>query len=232
MSMKGLEKRATFALAKDLVSVLRKLDKLVRGPAWWTLCRYRQAACLKTESTRAAEYTGIIVERYRGLFLQIYNGLQHQGGTPDRSFVAFFETWWDYVERPLMGVRSSEDVSEVFWQGAEFASNVVFGSQSLSISLLRPKFMLRPFIDEIRDESKRRVLLSLAYEPAASSASFSFSEMERYRAVMAACEALCDTLSALGTRVEHLTRGAVMSSLLTDRPAAVRQLRRWLFGPW
>jgi hypothetical protein len=232
MTLIGLEKQTTFALAKELVLVQRRLDSLIRGPAWWSPYRFGRKRWIEREKNRSAEYTAALVDRYRGLFVQIYNGLSVRGGSPNRPFVDFFETWWDHVEAPIMGVQSSDHVSRLFWEAAEFAANVTFGSGSTSIELLRPKFMLRPLIDEIPDAAGRDVLRSLAYDTQVSSALSSLSTVELYRVVMAACEALYGLLAAQRDKMAHLTDGTVDASLLRDETKAVAQLRQWLFGPW
>jgi hypothetical protein len=231
MSAKGLEARTTFEIARELVEILRKLDDLVRGPAWWKPCRYRQRTCIDKASKRCGDLTSALIDRYRGVFTQIYNGLQQRGSHPNRSFGEFFDTWWSNVETPLMGARSTDQISSCLWQSAEFAANVSFGDDS-SIGLLKPKFMLRPLVDEIKNVDKRRLLLSMAYDPAASSAVNAFSAAEQFGVATASCEALYDVLSALSDRLMTLTCGAVEASLLKDHEKAVRQLRHWLFGAW
>lgn len=232
MTLKGLEKRTTFALAKELVQVQRKLDALIRGPAWWSPYRYGRNQWIEREKFRSGEYTAALVDRYRGLFVQIYNGLSIRGGKPNRPFAEFFETWWDHIEAPIMGVQSSDHVSRLFWEAAEFAANVTFGSGSTSIVLLRPKFMLRPLVDEIPDGGRRDVLRSMAYDTRMSSALSSLPAAEQYRVAMAACKALYGLLAARRDKVARLTDGTVDASLLGDETKAVAQLRQWLFGPW
>jgi hypothetical protein len=231
MNVKGLEKQTTFALARELVRVRQKLDVLVRGAPWWSPYRLWRKGWIDKEKIRSGDYTAALVDRYRGLFVQIYNGLSVRG-QPNRSFADFFATWWDHIESPIMGVRSSDHVSPLFWEGAEFAANVTFGSASSSIALLRPKFMLRPLIDEIRDSSTRDALRSMAYDTRLSSALSALSAADQFQIAMKCCEALYRLLVSMGGQATSRTEGAIDASLLTDKTKAVAQIRHWLFGPW
>jgi len=227
MSQKELERRRTFELAKEFISVSRKLDGLIRSKKWKRWKDFR----INRLRPRSAELGRVIGDRYKGLFLQIFNGLKKRQFSANCSFERFLDTWWDIVEQPIMGAVKEEEVSHVFWTAAEFAANAVFGAPVSAIEALRPKFMLRPLVDEIGDAAKRNALLTMGYEPHSSSAISHYPAEMQYQIGVAACEALFDALSGI-EKLEELTNGAVQVSLLKDRKTGSDQLRSWLFGAW
>lgn len=226
MSQKELGKRRTFDLTREFIGINRKLDALIRGRSLW----FRNYRISRTRS-QSAELAGAICERYHGLLLQIFNGLSREH-SPNCSFERFRARWWQDVEGLLMGAAEDREVSYVFWIGAERVSNMVFGTNAFAIAGLRPKFMLRPLIDEIRNPAMRDVLLTMGYHEHATSAITHFSPGQQFEIGVVACEALYDALSAIEDDLDSLTNQSVHVSILNDRKAGITQLRSWLFGAW
>lgn len=165
----------------------------------------------------------IVADRFKPVLLQLYRGLEttHTAVYP---LATFCEKWvraaWENIGQPPWVLPAR------FWNNAETIVNVTFGTSAVIPAVrLKPKFMLRPFVDDLGNSDARGILRSFAY----ADPPLKFDPVGTD--VKAACADLCRLLGRVHN-VERRTAGVVPPAVLSDETDAVRQVCWWLFGSW
>jgi hypothetical protein len=187
--------------------------------------RDRRFERLPTEWSAHCE---VLVKRYKWLMNEIHTRVPSGGGL---SREQYFRGWWRQVSNDLPALQTAEDFSSCFWRAvAEAAGLQQHDPAFSSVMGLKPKFMLRQFIDEMPDTEAAGSLRVLAYSPltvntvlAAASAS------ELAEIVYQACLSLHATVQRFAPSLTIMTDGAIAVAGLNDPAKIARQYSVWLF---
>jgi hypothetical protein len=212
--MKSLVEMGTFALFETYISKAQALDRatgaFLRAP--FTARSASRKAELRIDQGRIA---GELVDRYDGIFSQVFT----------RSGIRR-EEWSSLVVAIWQGVASNASKDEPMCKTIWKVCSEVIDKQVVA---LKPKFMLRAFVDEMPSCDERGVLRDLAFGPR----TIDYVERqaaERLRTIERAYPILHSQLMNRAYRLEELLDGVLNRNALLAMKAPFKQYDDWLFN--
>jgi hypothetical protein len=184
-----------------------------------------------TKAKRACEAAQILVERHSGLLCEITSraGLVMGAGAADKEILEL------YVMRTVFKLRDGtwgnltrDRFATTLWDcvNAQLSADTVMTAvQKNSVQNLKPKFMLRQFVDEMPDCSEKGLLMAGIFSVPLSLSALSSSEVRRR--LPEVCRKLHRTVLGSSGSVSLLTDGAITDRDLLQ-PDINRRYQRWL----
>lgn len=225
MSEDTLNEQGILQLVRDFSNVNRKIDvicypNILRNPFRWLAKklpvfggrRERKVERLKERSrTLAIELRG----RYDGILYQLFYCAGAAASFADR----FPQVWYKIISMPSLR-REHRLFSVYLWE--------VLADYGAGIDLLKPKFMLRQFVDQMPAGEPRAALRLLVYERTISPAEVSVSAA---RLVKGAYLVLHHQVRQQGLAgdLELLTGGVLSKEVVETFRVPFAQYHNWLF---
>jgi hypothetical protein len=227
MTGRKLKNRTTLELLDELVGTQRELYGVIqssKGKWTWRVWESRTKRIARLQK-KWEDCVTVVAGRFENLLLQMYRGLdtRYSKSCSTEEFVTF----WSKPAMASAGDRARYACVK-FWEAAEKAVNQAFNAPPAAIAGLKPKFMIRQFVEEIGDVTAREAVLTLAYEGRGTPPD---DARELYRVIRAACGAFSDVLDDFPDMTER-TDGSVNVRQLANRERAIDQVQFWLFEPW
>lgn len=196
---------------------------LIRNTFWWLAKRHnlfegrkrRKVARLK-ERSRALN--GELVRRYDGILYQLFDCAGSAASFGER----FPLVWESFIGLPSLR-REYRLFSTLMWK--------VLGDYGAAIEKLKPKFMLRPFVDQMPAGEPRAALRTLVYERRGIVDPAGVSDQTATLLTETAYLVLHNQirLQAHAGDIETLTGGVLSREVARRRITPVTQYHTWLF---
>jgi hypothetical protein len=152
-------------------------------------------------------------------------------GQPDTVRDRYFRSWWRSVKNDLAGLHRPEEFSPRLWRAAASAGGWLESDSGFApAASLKPKFMLRQFVDEMHDTDLALALTTLAYSPLSESAAYASTDaMELADIIYEAVIALHETVARFESSLDAMADHSVSIAGLSDPASIARTYTGWLF---
>lgn len=174
MYRNDLFSKGTLSLAEDFIRVSRSYEStnyagLLRSPHWWIakrvwVLRGHRDRRLNDLRKRRTQLVRELHSRFEGVLYELFTQ-EH----PAERFGDYLKQVWRRVQIAVVKMEDCRRFSGVLWD-----IHIELGPD---IRALRPKFMLRQFVDEMPDSSPRTALRVLAYGGQYEPADVTFESM-------------------------------------------------------
>ncbi|HYI12074.1 MAG TPA: hypothetical protein VEK57_23680 [Thermoanaerobaculia bacterium] len=216
---------------RNLIRIQRKLEPLLEEGATglWKLWETQDQRFDRLNEDWGF-HCEVLLQRYGGVLNQLYLRLVESSGLAV-SADQYLRTWWRFVRKDLGGLNNAQDFSSSLWTAvAAAAGRLELDPEFQPVMRLKPKFMLRQFVDEMKQRESAVALRVLAYTAlSADTELVSASEEELADIVYRACVALHDTVKRFEPSLEVMTGGAIDLMESNDDVAVARRYSAWLF---
>lgn len=172
----------------------------------------------------------VLITRYKWLMNEIHTRLAPTGGDSSRD--VYFRAWWRIVRNDLPGLAAAEAFSSLLWQAVAAAAELLETDVEFTpVAMLKPKFMLRQFIDEMSDAESAVSLKILAYSPADVDDDYvtGAGPNELADIVYEACLSLHETVKRFEPSLVTMTSASIDLAGLNDEATIARRYTTWLF---
>jgi hypothetical protein len=152
---RSVQSRGTLRLAKDFVDGSRSLEKTLYARWWRNPLRYavRKLGLHKSRRRALAVIAGELGRRYKGVLLELFRRAHmHHADFPNG-----IASVWMRVADEAKTMLEPRSFSKAIWDSAHRAV------PSPGAPSLKPKVMLRQFVDEMASSDGRGALRTLAY---------------------------------------------------------------------
>ena len=215
-----LEKRRTLQLQDDYVDHTQRWQRRAKawGPSWWR--ERRQRGPLQ----RADALARVLAQRYEGVMLE----LMDRCGVPKPSSTDRLDVVWSNASVRVLTVSRAEGVPDPHYPLAPVLWDSVIsalGCAPSPLSPLRPKFMLRQFVEEMPSSEPRGTLLSWAFERHEGSDRLSPREVVQIKEAYAL---LHQQVEASRYQLEWLTGDELKTQMLDGLRQSFAQYHAWL----
>jgi hypothetical protein len=223
MSERALARQSTLGLARKLVEASTEFELVNsaewwRKPHWWALKTMKVLDFIRRRRLRAlsryrAAVVGELAVRYHGVIRDLFKCAKV--ATP-------FETHWANIWLEIHGraARTREPglFSTCLWE--------VQRRLGATVQELKPKFMLRQFVDDMPDGGPRAALQLRAYS---HEVRWPEASPEAARMAREGYELLHERVRARAENLELLTDGELNAGMVADIRSTHVQYHRWLF---
>jgi hypothetical protein len=213
MSVGDVESIGTIKLQRDFVSCYKKHDRTLEATLLNPIIWFRKGKIAERLFEKGKEIKDVLADRYEGVMLQMFN-------RADAATATLIKSTWFLAQRRVLTLSDARRFAEVLWDS--------FLEQTMAdISLLeplKPKFMLRQFVDEIDEDESRTALRIIAY----SSEPLSVSNRESFTLFQQALPFLHQQLTNHSKELEILTDGVITFSDVQSFHSPYEQYRNWL----
>lgn len=231
MNRTATDRTPALALVRDMIRIQRKLEPLLEEGATgsWKLWETQDQ-----RFDRLNEDWGfrceVLLQRYGGVLNQLYVRLA-EASSLEVSGEQYLRAWWRLVRKDLGGLNNARNFSSSLWTAvAAAAGRLESDPEFQPVMRLKPKFMLRQFVDEMKQRESAVALRVLAYTPlSADTELVAASAEELADIVYLGCLALHDTVKRFERSVEVMTGGAIHLPESDDDVAVARRYSTWLF---
>lgn len=209
--------QGTLELALTLVECSRDLDQILRARWWQRLFSFRsRAEDINSLRTRIYEVSAELGLRYKGVMSQLLQRMQ--SGEDFRLAVA---RTWEYVGEVAVTMADPKEFCSYLWHA------FVGTERQSKAQSLKPKFMLRQFVDEVPSCKDLGVLIAMAYGPTVS---VSLSSDEILNCLSHTYPLLHFELERRSPDLLVLTDGEISSATIPKIVAPFVQYETWLFN--
>jgi len=146
--------QGTIVLAREFVARTQRFEKIVRAK-WWNhplLCRGKKEK-LQELREDINEISGELGVRYKGIMTQLFQRMEGGG-----DFDIAVSNAWDSVRTTALMLKDYKRFSPILW-------DAFVPSREPETHSLKPKFILRQFVDEIPSCKEQGIMISTAYGP-------------------------------------------------------------------
>lgn len=152
MNRRALTDRSTLRLAKEFIKCSKEFERVAYANWWLHPWRWVSKGWRKGRlSQQRTDIVGELSVRYEGMLYQLF---QRAGNNSD--FSSFVQAVWRAIQITALTMRDENGFSKTIWEA--------YGTHSSSQSReLKPKLMLRQFVDEMSPHEERAALRILAY---------------------------------------------------------------------
>ena len=231
MTRAVLDRTGALQLVRNMIRLRNDLEPLLGKGGTFRLWRLRESRQQRFDRLNNAwgAHCEVLLKRYKWLMNEIHSSLAPRAPASSRD--AYFRAWWRKVQNDLPGLTTAGEFSACLWTAVATASGHLEGDAAfLPAAALKPKFMLRQFVDEMTDSEASVSLKILAYSPLTVDAEYPFADaMELSEIVYEACLSLHDAVRRFETSLPAMTAGALDLTGLGDPVTIVRRYSSWLF---
>jgi hypothetical protein len=224
MSEGGLGRQdTTLLLAQRFMQVSKELDSISRAalwrePLWWVLKRTKAFDFIRRRKLNrlvlcSAALLSELSLRYEGVIQDLFTcaGV----GTALSGYLS--RVWIEFQDRATRA-QDPRLFSSCLWE--------IQRGLGATVDELKPKFMLRQFIDDMPDGEPRAALKLFAYS---FRASWPTATREAARMVMEGYALLHNKVCARAEDLEVLTGGVLNARMVDEMRSMHAQYHRWLF---
>jgi hypothetical protein len=218
MNRKGFQGKTSLALMREFVDKTRALVKYQdAGPEEQLRWLHKRWLIRKKHKLRAAlaEIMVELANRYEGVFFQM---LRKSGKRDEELRNSVAAIWIESQDRSRT-LQDYKGFPAILWEA--YASQV-----SRPATLVKPKFMLRIFVDEMAPSDARGILKDRAYDKNAINKETGNEMLEQ---LSGGYSALHEQLLRRASDLEVLTDGEIALSLVQNLKEPFLQYERWLF---
>lgn len=222
MAKRDLSSTSTLALIAAFVERTKELDQLINA-RWYNIGLSWKRPRAFWERLIHDKLNGLVEElclRYRGIMYQIFRRAGVNHGQLDTTVTNV----WVSVQQGVITMTDEREFSKMLWKEC-----MTMVPSSAPAECLKPKFMLRQFIDEIPPCDERGVLRALAYDsPPGVKASQFGGDIDRQ--LSKAYELLHgQVLEYTQDDLNVFTDGTIFRTMFFDLDALHREYQQWLF---
>jgi len=214
MSRRTFKKDGTVKLQWDFIESNKRYDRTLVATPLNPLMWFRKDKKEKKLSQKLDGIENRLADRYEGIMLQMLRKANIADDTSVRLI-------WSLVRTKAILARDKWAFPRVLWESYKEKANV----DDSMISLLRPKFMLRQFVDEIENSAHRDVLRALAYGSGNGSGAF---PKETFNMFNLALVSLHKELLQQSSFVDHMTDGTLRAGEIKTFKKPFVEYRDWL----
>jgi len=230
MSERTLEQHDTLCLVEKFLQVNQRIESISNAkwwqkPHWWliqrlTVLNFIMHKKLDELMSFGAELSGELATRYSGITFDLFTCAGH----PTSLFDKYYREVWIELQGKATTARDPRRFSTCLWE--------IQQRRGATLDDLKPKFMLRQFVDELPDGEARGALKLLVYSADASSSSpkgWSQRRKEAARMVKKGYTLLHEQVSARANDLEILTGGQLNTGMIGEIGFPYTQYDEWLF---
>jgi hypothetical protein len=208
-------RQGTIELAVEFVECSKALDKSL-GAKWWNhpLLYWSKAKDVIWLRARINEVSGELGCRYKGVMDQLFQRMGSNG-----NFGTAVGKAWYIVRTSALKIRDHRVFSTTLW--CAFVASATPETQ-----VLKPKFMLRQFVDEIPSCMEQGVLIAMAYGPRHTTAP---SGSEILRGLSISYGLLHAELKKRSSDLSILTDGEISGVTIAAMNPPFVRYEQWLF---
>jgi hypothetical protein len=216
MSVMEIKRERTISLATDFIDCINAVEKfgyakVWRNPIWWLRKKFTKDRI----EDRLLKPLQELMDRYEGVMCQVLK----RGGAEDDALEDLISEIWLRAQDDCRTVQDYRSFSSVLWEAYSSVSN----APALP---LKPKFMLRQFVDEMLSSDERGILISLAYSSHARHHPVDRDILPRLTQAYAL---LHQQVLNHEADLEMLTDGAMNSAMVRELRPPYVQYKVWLF---
>ncbi len=230
MTRTATDRTPALQLVREMIRIRQQLEPLLGKGGGLKLWRFRENRDQRFERLNTAwgTHCSVLVKRYKWLMNEIHTRVPAGSGS---SREQYFRAWWRLVSNDLPGLHTADGFSACLWRAVAAAAGLQQEDPGFSSVIgLKPKFMLRQFVDEMPDTEAAGSLRVLAYSPlTASTVLAAASASELAEIVYQACLSLHATVQRFEPSLTIMTDGAIAVAGLNDPAKIARQYSAWLF---
>jgi hypothetical protein len=228
----------TAVLAISYVANRKALERCRTGGSIWKKLLRRMLRLkpntrkLRQEELRLQSLSALYARELQVRFDGILRELLERTVQPERpsedDLREFLCSVWLVVEGLAASLRDAETFFVFFWSQIELVLQTRSDLQQLTpaVVALKPKFMLRPFIDDIRSPDQRRTLCALAYDASVVEVR---SDRQQLDILESAYRSLHAVLWARRDQLSRRTGSEIVVDEKTPIIATLARYERWLF---
>ena len=208
--------QGTIELALVLVECSRKLDHVLRAK-WWRepLTVWTRSDSVSLLRARINEVSVELGNRYKGVMAQLLQIID-----PRANFAVEVARAWQSVSEAAITMDHKEFCAHL-WHG------IVPQHKQNEARAIKPKFMLRQFVDEIPPCKDQGILIATAYGPMISPRP---SAAEILKALEFAYALLHVQVTKWSQELDVLTDTEISAAMITKIVAPYVQYEDWLFN--
>jgi|GEM_PF-2571736 len=216
MNVMEIEQERTLYLASELMDCLIAREKfgyarVWRSPYWWARKKITRGR-LERYQIRILD---ILMARYKGVISQILK----RAGTGEENIETALWEIWIRVQDGCPPVSDYQSFSKALWKECMEVAKA-------PVPALKPKLMLRQFVDEMQSSDERGILIDRAYN---SDASNPPAETEVLKKLSAAYALLHYQLLNHEHELSILSDGELTPEMIKTLKPPYVQYMRWLF---
>lgn len=219
----SLGQQDTLLLVERLLEVSRKLESISYAnwwskPFWWAVKIMKPLEFIRLRKINElmaciSDLVGELSVRYDGIMRDLFTCAGVSTSFDDH----FVQVWMEVQGRSLM-TRDPRRFSTCLWE--------IQRRVGATIEDLKPKFMLRQFVDDMPDAEPRATLKLLAYS---FQAQWPAAGKEAVRMVKQGYASLHEQVRARTDDLEILTGGVLNAGMLGDMGDPYVRYHQWLF---
>jgi hypothetical protein len=214
MSGRGLTGRSTLQLAGEFIKCVKEFENISYAkwwlnPWWWASKRWKREKLTR----KRTQIVGELAVRYEGVMRQLFQR------TGRGDFSSFIQGVWRAVQISALTMGDEKSFSKSMWDA--YRANAASESGDL-----KPKFMLRQFVDEMSPSEERAGLRIVAY---GSDRAARPGDREVLRLLEAAYPLLHTELLKRARDLGELTDGALPLSSINGIRSPFSEYKSWLF---
>lgn len=218
MSRKDVQGKSTLTLMRDYIKVSQELRRYqgVKPEArkhWWEKrwVKWKKQSLYRINR----EIPLVLTARYEGVLYQ----LLRQSGVDSTALKTSVSAIWVSCQDKILTLDNYKRFSKVLW---ESYSSII----DEEADMLKPKFMLRQFVDEMPSSDERGILLDRAYDKTAINHE---SGTEVLNKLTNAYPILHQQLLRHGNDLRDLTDGEITLVMVKSIKPPFVQYEKWLF---
>jgi hypothetical protein len=214
MSRRTFSKDGTVKLQWDFIESNKRYDRILVATPLNPLMWFRKDNKEKKLSQKLDEIENQLADRYEGIMLQMLRKANTANDTSVRLI-------WSLARTKALLARDKWAFPRVLWES--YKERVDLDDSMASV--LRPKFMLRQFVDEIENSAHRDVLRALAYGGGNGSGEFT---KETFNMFNSALDSLHKELLQQSSSVDHMTDRTLRAGEIKTFRKPFVEYRDWL----
>jgi hypothetical protein len=162
---KGTPLVGTFELSYEFVQHAQEFERVLYARLWTDPLRcWRKTVVIRRLQRRLNDISRELTERYEGIMKQVFRRM-----ATDQDFQSVATRAWWALRNEAIVTDDYRRVATILWRS-------FVDTRKVTAQPLKPKFMLRQFVDEIPTSKELGILISLAYGPVSQGLSYN-SEM-------------------------------------------------------
>jgi hypothetical protein len=219
----AVSENKTIVLTNELVKRTQEYEQISKA-VWWRqpIKSWRRGRKKQAILTRSQLILGELASRYEGIMFQMFYRSRSTPPTLTNSqWEQIQDTVWLLVGDELRTMSDHRTFSGVLWKAYLSQLGV-----SAAILALRPKFMLRQFVDEMPSSDQRGILRATAY---GANDSTQRSGKELVRLIKSALSIFHAHVLAHATEVQTLTAGEFKEAEVQSYSEPFAPYQTWLF---
>lgn len=218
MNRKGIQGKTSLALMREFVDKTRTLVKYQQAGPEEQLRWLRKKWLIRKKHKLRTALAEIMVElanRYEGVFYQMLR----KSGKREEELRNSVAAIWIATQDSSRMLQDYKGFPTILWEA--YVSQV-----SLPVTSVKPKFMLRLFVDEMAPSDSRGILKDRAYDKNALNKE---SGKETLEQLLGGYSALHEQLLRRASDLEVLTDSEIALLVIKDLKEPFLQYERWLF---